>query len=234
MNYPVLKATALWCIQNNIDIPSDIMTGIAKIFKTVDWYERAMWSLVKDLYRGEIGIPEFETTMIDIIQNQLRRAWNEGMRSLGLDPEADMILLWEMALQDIMAQELVYVDPLAADIIAAAAIEGDIEQFRSRVSMWANRYNDVVNQAKSICAEAGQKMKWTYGDTDHCPTCEQLDGMVAFESEWEQAGIYPQRPPNPALACQGWRCQCSLNPTDQRRSADALTRLMEIATSWNI
>ena len=231
MNYPVLKATALWCIQNNIDIPSDIMTGIARIFKTVDWYERAMWSLVKDLYRGEIGIPEFETTMIDIIQNQLRRAWNEGMRSLGLDPEADMILLWEMALQDIMAQELVYVDPLAYEIVNAAGLGNDIEQFRSRVSLWANRYTDVTNQARSICAEAGQKMQWKEGDTDKkCSTCLALDGIVAFESEWEALGVYPQRPPNQLLECQGWKCKCELQPTNQRRSPDAYTTIMNIVS----
>ena len=190
-----------------------------------------MWSLVKDLYRGDIATFEFESSMIEIIQNQLRRAWNEGMRSLGLDPETDMILLWEMALQDTMAQELVYVDPLAAEIVYAGQTGGNIEQFRSRVSLWANRYTDVTNQARQICAEAGQKMQWKEGDTDKkCSTCLALDGIVAFESEWESLGVYPQRPPNQLLECQGWKCQCTLNPTDQRRSPDAYTTIMNIVS----
>jgi hypothetical protein len=228
MTYPALKATALWCIKNNVEIPADILHGLADLFKTVDWYDRAMWAAVKDLYNGVIGIVEFETAMIDMIQNQLRRAWNEGMRSLGLDPETDMLLLWEMALQDIMAQELVYVDPLAADIMSASASGELVDKFRSRVSIWTNRYNDVVNQATQICAQAGQKMEWIFGDTDHCTTCEQLNGTVAFESEWEKSGIYPQRPPNDMLSCGGWNCQCTLNPTDKHRSPNALEKLLSI------
>jgi len=230
MNYPALEATALWCIKNGGEIPVDILHQLSNLCKTVGWYERAMWGAVRDLYSGDIGIGEFETAMIDIVQNQMRRAWNEGMRSLGLDPEADMILLWEMALQDIMAQELVFVDPLAAEIVAAFHAGKDVEQFRSRVSVWANRYNDVVNQATQICAKAGQKMKWQYGDTDHCDTCSRLDGIVAYESEWEELGVYPQRPPNPVLECGGWRCQCSIVPTDQRRSPNAYQTIMNIAT----
>jgi hypothetical protein len=228
MTYPALKATAFWCIQNNVDIPVDILHAMADIFKTVDWYNRAMWAAVRDLYNGVISVPEFETIMIDIIQNQLRRAWNEGMRSIGLDPESDMTLLWEMALQDIMASELVYVDPLAAEIVAAFHNNENVDQFRSRVELWANRYNDVVNQAVQICSKAGQKMEWIYGDTAHCTTCEQLNGTVAFESEWEQAGIYPQRPPNAMLSCGGWKCQCQIVPTDKRRSPNALEKLLAI------
>lgn len=240
-DYSALKAAVELCLLNDVWVPDDIMSGLAHargdaevwtapILKTVDWYERAMWKAVRDLYNSEIGIMEFETAMIDIIQNQLRRAWNEGMRSLGLDPETEMTLLWEMTLQDIMAQELIYVDPLAAEIMDAALVGENIDQFRARVDLWANRYNDVVNQATQICAQAGQKMKWQYGDTAHCNTCEQLDGIVAFESEWEQAGIYPQRPPNPLLECGGWKCQCTLSPTDQRRSPNALDILLIIGT----
>jgi hypothetical protein len=218
MNLEAVAIVADELAKRGIYAPSDVT--LTATLKTVNFYDRVMWQAVRDLYNGEISTPEFESIMIDLVQNQLRRAWNEGMRSLGLDPETDMLLIWEFALQDIMLQELTYVDPLAADVLAAAAAGLPVAPFHSRVDIWTNRYNDVVNQAAQICAKAGQRMKWEIGATEeHCRICAALNGIVAFESEWEELGVYPQRPPNPALAkenggCGGWRCDCSIVPTD--------------------
>jgi len=226
MTLPTIAVLADEAAKRAIYAPSD--AALTALLKTVDFYFRTMWAATRELYNGEIGAFEFESVMIDLIQNQLRRAWNEGLRSLGLDPATDMTMQMEFALQDIMLNELDHVGPFAQDVLAAKAAGKDLEPFRARVQMWTNRYNDVVNQAAQFAAEAGQKMMWVYGDTDHCDTCLRLNGIVAFESEWETAGLYPQRPPNARLECGGWKCQCSMVPTDQRRSPDALTTLLNI------
>ena len=156
------------------------------LLKTVNWYDRTMWSLVRDLYSGNIGTMEFESEMIDIIQNQFRRAWNEGMRQLGLDPESDQTPQGEAALQDIMLQELDYVGPLAADVQQAAYANAGVDQFQSRVNLWSNRYTDIVNQAVQFYAGVGEKLQWHLGATEkHCRICLALDGIVAFASEWD-------------------------------------------------
>jgi hypothetical protein len=201
---------------------------LTALVKTVNWYDRAMWSAVRDLYNGVIGSMEFETQMIDMIQNQMRRAWNEGIRSLGLDPEIDQTMEGEAQLQEIMLSELDYVGPLAQDILDAMHAGDPVEPFHSRVDIWTVRYTDVVNQAVQFYSGLGQKLMWVYGDTAHCTTCEQLDGTVAYASEWEQAGLHPQRPENNMLECGGWRCQCQLIPTDERRSPNALDKLLAI------
>jgi hypothetical protein len=79
-----------------------------------------------------------------------------------------------------------------------------------------------------IAAHYGQRMMWVYGDADHCSTCEQLNGIVAYASEWETLGVKPQSPPNPLLQCGGWRCKCSLRVTDRRRSPKAFETIMNI------
>jgi hypothetical protein len=108
------------------------------------------------------------------------------------------------------------------------------KQFQSRVDMWVNRYEDTKNEAILFYSEKNQRLRWVYGDTQHCETCAQLNGIVAFASEWEQAGVQPQSPPNDLLTCGGWNCQCILEPTDDRRSPDALTRIMDAITAGKL
>jgi len=113
-------------------------------------------------------------------------------------------------------------------------MENNIKQFQSRVDLWVSRYEDTKNEAILFYSEKGQRLRWVYGDTQHCETCAQLNGIVAFASEWETAGVQPQSPPNELLECQGWHCACTLEPTDDRRSADALTRILDAITAGNV
>lgn len=111
---------------------------------------------------------------------------------------------------------------------------GGKKQFQSRVDLWVSRYEDTKNEAILFYSEKNQRLRWVYGDTQYCETCSQLNGIVAFASEWETAGVQPQSPPNDLLECQGWHCQCTLEPTDDRRSADALTRILDAITAGNL
>jgi hypothetical protein len=108
------------------------------------------------------------------------------------------------------------------------------QKFRSRIDLWVNRYTDVIGRAR-VYFGGKTRLKWTLGKTEeHCETCAALNGIVAFASEWELAGIKPQSPPNEMLACGGWNCDCSLEVTDQRRSPNALDTLMNIATAAHL
>ena len=157
MSYPALERALYHVLKAGIPIEESLLSDA---LKTVDWYERAMWKGVRELYDGAISTYEFESLMIDIISNQLRRAWNEGMRELGLNPEEDQTMEGEMFLQNLMAEELVHVGPLAVDIRAEVSLTNpDITQFRNRVQMWANRYNDTVNQAIAF-----------YSNNEHYPS----------------------------------------------------------------
>ena len=227
-----LKAAADWCIKHSIEIPDDVTAGLYQFgidVKTPGYYARVMWESVRELYAGDIEAYDFEEVMLRLISEQLRKAWNEGMRQLDLDPEQDQTEEGEAYLQEIMASELDYVGPLAEEIIAAGEKKESIEQFRARVDIWVGRYEDTRNEAILFYSEKNQRLIWKLGATEkHCQTCGQLDGMVAFASEWETAGVQPQSPPNDLLACGGWQCDCSLEPTDQRRSPDALNIIMQI------
>lgn len=196
-------------------------------FKTLDFFIRVLMTWANDLYKGEVTEDEFVDRLADLIEQQLTRAWNEGMRLNGLDPFTDLEPECAAELQDAILNEYIYVDQFARDIIAGRG--GSVAEFQRRAGLWGNRYNDVVNRAKLCTADAKDKLMWRLGASgEHCETCSKLDGVVAYAREWETAGIRPQSPPNPNLECSGWNCKCELVPTKQRRSPKVLNTLMNI------
>lgn len=225
------KACIDWLDYYQVNIPRPVLVDACKYFKTYDYFLRVLSGDVVDLYRGNITEAQFVDNLAALLDQQLRRAFNEGMRQNGLDPQNDMTDEWEQAYQEIVSSEYQYVDGFAADIVKGAKDNTGYEQFQARAALWANRYNDVVNQAVIITAEGKDRLEWHLGQTEkHCETCKQLDGIVAFAAEWDTAGLKPQSPPNDALECGGWKCDCSLMPTDKRRSPNALNTLLNIGT----
>jgi hypothetical protein len=185
--------------------------------KTYGYYLGKIEELVRDLYRKDIDRGSFVGQMAELIQAQLTRAWNEGMRENGLDPAQDMETEWQDILDNMILDEYNYVDSFAADIVAASDQQLDWNPLLSRAQLWANRYPDVVTKATLITKE--QKLIWIYGDTEHCNDCLHLNGIVAWASEWEEVGIRPQ---SSDLECGGWRCQCQLIPTSNRHTRNAV------------
>jgi hypothetical protein len=199
-------------------LPEDVGIKVAAM-KTYDYFVRKLSKGVRDLYNSKIDESEFVTMMQDMIPQQLTRAWNEGMRSNGIDPETDMTDEWSAQLEEIILAEYDYVDGFAADITISRDAGDSIEQFISRAELWANRYNDVVNQAKDATAEDNQRYEWELGPTEeHCESdgskvgCANLAGTVATMAEWRDSGIRPQ---SDTTVCGGWRCQCTLNKTNK-------------------
>ena len=202
--------------------------------KTQAHYQRVMWAAVKDLYNGAISESGFEDVMLQLIDGQLTRAWNEGMRHNGLDPATDMAPEWSAILDEIKLSEIDFVGRIAGEIIEAAQAGTGYEELRSRVDLWAARYNDVLN--RSILETAGGgNFEWIVGDTEHCETCLSLNGIVASLADWKTAGFKPQSDwrgalPNRFLKCSGFRCGCKLAKTNKRKSPKALNTLLNIGT----
>lgn len=177
---------------------------------------RAFW---KEGSRGN-----FMTRMKTHIKFGLREAWNAGASAAGVEPdefEADDTAQIESIIsteQGYLSGLLDFLDQLANDPGKTLA------DANPRLDMWGNRWQDVYNQALVWFGDK-IKLKWIYGPTEHCETCQRLNGIVAWAREWETADIHPQ---SHRLACHGYNCQCRLEPTKQRRSPRALTTIMNI------
>ena len=204
---------------------------------TVDSFARSMWKATKDLYANRAAF-QFGSFMLDLIEQQYGRAWREGMKSLDLSPKDDMTPDAEAILQDAVVAEFEHVQSYANDVVTASYSKAGYDQFRQRVDMWANRYNQIRELAVRTFAETQQRLQWVEGDTiQKCDICVRLDGIVAYAQEWDTLNVHPQNAPNPYLApsngktgCSGWHCDCKLIPTDNRRSPKAFDMIMNIVT----
>lgn len=215
---PHLTGRARWIA---LTAPRDIQHDETK---TVEFYFRTLRGLVLSVYNGDMRT-EFIDIMANLIQGQLTQAWLTALGEAGLNMTPEM----QAELDGYILNEYTFVDGYYRDILNAGLLNLPIDPLIQRARIWANRWNDIYNAAKLyIASQYGDRMVWVYGDTDHCTTCEQLNGIVAFAREWEQLNIRPQNPPNPLLECGGWRCQCRLEVTDRRRSPKAFDTILNI------
>jgi hypothetical protein len=198
--------------------------------KTFAEYHARLWRAALALFHGGAD-PSFIATFARSIDVELTKAWNEGGKALGIEPD-EMTDRDMKVLAGIIANENKFILGMASDIQAAAAggmeEEAFVSQFGNRVNVWSARYPDVVNQALLYFGKK-EKLVWKLGKREnHCSTCPRLNGIVAFGDEFSRVGYHPQRPKNELLECQGWECACTLSPTKARRTYNALKKLQAI------
>jgi hypothetical protein len=222
--YPSLIKTIDYLISKNVEIPSDVLIDMHSIgIKTYDYYLGKLQSLVKTLYSGAIG-GEFVSIMDNLVKGQIANAYETAWVDSGFElPPADYI-------KSMYQDQRSFIDGFYKDIVDAKIDQTPIEPLLSRAELWANQWNTAYNDGlRLVSVEMGGKLMWHEGDTvDKCNTCVRLDGIVMFAREWEELGVHPQGGPNPLLECQGFRCGCSLEPTDRRRSPRAFDTVMNI------
>ena len=197
---------------SGVMFPAELKAALSWL-KTYAFYEFALSRAIREFYNtGDVF--GYIQTHGDLIRQQLTRAWREGMREVGINP--DEITEEELArLEGIIKNEEDHVLDFAQGILDARNNDSPVSQFISRASTWANRYNEVRNIAK-VMAAANKKFEWILGPTEeHCPSCSKLNGFVKRGSFWDSADIRPQNPPNAKLSCGGWNCQCELVETNK-------------------
>ena len=193
-------------------------------FKTYDYMLKQIEGLVRGVYAGNVG-GAFIDTMANLISGQLSQAYNQAWtdeEGQGAFPD-----YLQVSLDDMILKQYDYVDGYYRNIVDARVDQTSIDPLLMRAGMWAIRYTEAYNEAiRLIILESGGNLIWQEGDTeDKCSTCLALDGIVARASEWDALGVKPQNAENRKLACGGWRCGCSLTPTDKRRSPGAYGRI---------
>ena len=202
-------------------LPDDLTRDIDNL-KTVTYYLQALQKAIRKLYQtGNLG--DYIDEHARLIDEQFTRAWNEGIRSVDLDP-ADMTDEEKAALAAEIDKEDDFVLDFADEILQARKAQTGAQPYLNRAQTWANRYNDIVNKAK-LMADKDQKLEWVLGEAEHCESCIKLSGIVKRSSQWVKAGVQPQNAPNPNLECGGYNCKCELKPTNKPVKRGRLPRL---------
>lgn len=196
-------------------------------YKTQPYFEATVEHLILQVYNGWMG-GDFIDIMYSLISGQLYdayvQAWEEDGNTLPLPDYLDE------ACRVAVVEQQDFVQQFYNDIVDARVDQTGAPT--DRAALWANRWQEAKNNAMmQITSQMGGRLQWHEGDTeDKCDTCLALDGMIAYASEWEQL-VQPQMAPNGKLKCGGWKCGCTLEPTDHRRSPKAFDAIVNIVMS---
>ena len=177
-----------------------------------DQYLTGLRHGVYGLWSGKLDVQTAIAHMWLVIERGLTQAWYTGAAVCGVLPD-ELSNIELDALANAIHGELGHLEGLVYDVSKGNKESGTkLSAWNSRLAMWANRYTDVMNQAK-VMACGNKKLKWVMGPTkEHCFDCLNLAGKVKRASTWAASGWAPQ---SKALECQGYNCKCRLEVTDE-------------------
>jgi hypothetical protein len=175
-------------------------------------FRRNLRASVRGLWTGALTKRQALSTFRAAIERGIEQAWREGAAECGIQPD-------ELTVQELTARDefIFEQNDFATDFIDTIADQskangGSLTPLLQRAEMWVNRYNDAKTQGK-VLACADFKAQWFIGPTEkHCPSCAGFDKRVYRFSTWDRNNALPQ---NRCLACNGFNCQCRLDPTDR-------------------
>lgn len=223
---PLLKGRARWIAF------AYIRSGL-ETTKTHDYYLQQIERLIRSVYRGDIA-GEFVDVLANLISGQLTQAYEQAWSDE--EGEGDLPDYLTSSLEDMILGQYEHVDQLYRDIVDARVDETPIDPLLARAALWAQQWDVAYREAlRLIQLENGGNLVWHKGATENgCSTCAALDGIVMSAREWQDLDVHPRGYPNPKLECEGGgpanNCDCSLDPTDQRRSPKAYSTVMNIVS----
>lgn len=187
--------------------------------KTIDDYRYSLRAAARSLWNDE-NLSAFFSLMLDTVDRNLSAAWFIGMRACGIAPN-EITSEEDAARVSTIVNSTSRIGELGSYILLQKRSGNTVDSIFWRLDLWANRWNEAINQARQLACR-DQKLVWVLGPTEHCGSCLSMAGKVKRASQWAASDIRPQ---SGSLECGGFRCQCSLEPTDAALSYGRLPRL---------
>lgn len=145
----------------------------------------------------------FKKAMTEASLDAFESGWQDNDGELPIDEDA---LAW---LGDFQNEQFGYVDDLFQQM---RDLRKDKEfDYFAWASARADGYTEAMTAVYNAAAMLVKKqmLTWHYGDTQHCSTCEDLNGQ-RHRASWYLSRDYVPRKPGANLECHGFRCQCYL------------------------
>ena len=155
-------------------------------------YRRDLRAAFRGFWVGIWDENQFLNEMFLVIKQGLTRAWINGAKQVGIQPD-EITPAEQVKLTELIFKEYAYVPGLMTYLIPHRRENGGLlRTFFARVEYWVTRYDDVYNQA-ILNAREDPKLKWVFTPgKDHCSTCAKLNGKVKRSSTWRESGWQPQ------------------------------------------
>lgn len=175
-------------------------------------YYDATYTTVRDYLKSTERATAFKSAMSRNVVEAFGPAGEQGYKAGGGEmPMDEASADWLTAAQ---GEELANVASLFVSL-KALRDEGDVDaeaEAEARAAGYAQTLDAIYSQAKLY--GAGNKMlTWVFGETEHCNTCNDLNGQ-RHRAAWYIARDYIPRRPGAAMDCGGYKCQCKLEDDD--------------------
>ena len=176
-------------------------------------YEERLSTFVRRGLSGFYSQKEFATRHTVLINELALQAFYEGMKAGGVDEPQDEITDEESGMvDDWISEQVSHVAEFALAIQQAGkaedkqAAQDDID---SRMAYWV-RAMETLQAMGQASAQKNMMVTWVYGETEHCETCNSLNGKRRRWKWFTERGYIPQEPGSETLDCHGYNCQCKL------------------------
>lgn len=145
-----------------------------------------------------------------LVKDAVADAYIEGLKEGGI-PADEMTDDDALMIVELSTTQLEYVTDFVKAIRAARddkAAQRDI--LDNRINLWTQSIEAAGAQGLAS-AKSNEMVQWKYGETEHCETCERLNGQKHRRKWFADRNYFPQKP-GAAMECGGYNCQCELNP----------------------
>jgi hypothetical protein len=178
-----------------------------------DEFQLRLSESVAEFFNRQASAAEVGSVLKNLLRGYARDTYLEGMREGGVDePESDITDEEEADISAWVSEQFGFVPGFVQavkDTRTAEDNESAQAGINNRVELWAGSLANLGSLGKAR-ALANIMCTWVYGDTEHCATCEKLNGRRKRMSWFLDNGYIPQENGSDTLECGGWRCQCKL------------------------
>lgn len=190
------------------------ITPKKKDAKAIGAFQGAIRAAIRGLWTGTVDYFGFFDIMLTAIDRFYQEAWLAGAAQCGIQGMDELTPEEQLRLRALIISDQQYIHGIATAIEENSRERGGrLAPLMARGELWINRYNMVYNEGQAAAC-ADRKLRWILGPTErHCRSCSGLNGRVYRASVWQRNGALPQ---SSQLACNGFRCQCRLEPTGER------------------
>lgn len=188
----------------------DLLTGKA-ITGPVREYEVILEKMVnRALSRGTTP-REFAAEHRGLLREFAKLAFLDGLKVGGVDEldedDEDTVAGW-------LKEQLAHVSDFAAFVCGVRKLPPDERagaesQATQRLVYWVQSLETLRGLGRAS-AQRNMMVTWRVGDTEHCPTCQSLNGKRRRWKWFTDRGYIPQENGSDVLECGGYRCACVL------------------------
>lgn len=183
-------------------------------------YDAQLTKFVNQAFDGDMNALDLARAHRALIRTLGPRAFEEGLREGGVDPDNSQEGLDaedQAAIDEWIAEQVGYVRDFCK---AAVEADGDTTKridVLTRVLTWIDAMRSLGTQGK-MSAQKNAMGTWQFGDTeDHCDSCARLSGQRHRLKWFRSKGFIPREPGSETLECGGWNCDCRIVGDDGRK-----------------